>query len=256
MNGTGARYGVSVSISIIEPITNAMRPPIPIEPPDGRALLAAASRPERRLALAVGDQLDLNGGRFRVGALTDGLTYFAGQPTIKLSLDQAQRMQFAGQQVATTILVEGDPASVPKRFGALSNDAVAADLERPMEEAKQTITLIRSLLWMVAAGIIGAVVYLSALERVVDFAVMKSIGVSTRTLVAALLLQAFVLAVVSALLAFALEALIAPTAAMSVEVPFSHYVTLLVVSIVVGTLASFVALRRAVKVDPALAFGG
>jgi putative ABC transport system permease protein len=43
---------------------------------------------------------------------------------------------------------------------------------------------------------------------------------------------------------------------MSVEIPPSAYLSLPIVAVVVGLLSSLVALRRALSVDPALAFGG
>jgi putative ABC transport system permease protein len=45
------------------------------------------------------------------------------------------------------------------------------------------------LLWIVAAGIIALIVYLTALERVRDFAVLKATGTSNSTLFGALALQ-------------------------------------------------------------------
>jgi putative ABC transport system permease protein len=219
-----------------------------------QALARGEAVVDRSLGLGLGDRLDLNGVPYRVGALTDGLTYFGGQPSIKVALPQAQRLRFAGQPLATAILTQGIPTVVPAQFTLLSNGQVKTDLVRPVSQAKQTISVVRTLLWIVAAGIIGAVLYLSALERVVDFAALKAIGVSTRSLVASLLVQALALALASAVVAFGLEALIATTSAMSVEVPATSYLTLAIVAVVAGTIASMVALRRAVKVDPALAF--
>src|SRR4029453_16193 len=66
-------------------------------------------------------------------------------------------------------------------------------------------------------GIIGAMVYLSTLERVRDLAVLKAIGVSTRSLLVGLVFQAVVLALASAALAVVLETAMEPAAAMSVE---------------------------------------
>ena len=43
---------------------------------------------------------------------------------------------------------------------------------------------------------------------------------------------------------------------MAVTIPRSAYIVLPVVAVVVGLLSSLIALRRAVTVDPALAFGG
>jgi putative ABC transport system permease protein len=60
----------------------------------------------------------------------------------------------------------------------------------------------------------------------------------------------------SALLAVGIEEAIAPAVAMSVEVPVLAYVSLPLVAMFVGVLASLIGLRRAIGVDPALAFAG
>lgn len=208
------------------------------------------------LGLAVGDLIDLNGKSLRVGAVTRGQTYFAGIPTVTVSLGEAQRLALDGRPLATAIVTRGRPTAVPRGFAMLGNRAVARDLERPVRQAKQTIGLIRLLLWAVAAGIIGAIVYLSVLERTRDFAALKAIGVSTAHLLGGLVIQAVLLSLLSALLAVAIEEAIAPTVAMSVEVPVLAYVSLPVVAVAVGVVASFVGLRRAVGVDPALSFAG
>lgn len=211
---------------------------------------------DERLGLGRGDRLELNGDDFRVEDVTHGMTYFAGIPRVTISLRQAQRLGLNDQALATVIVTQGRPAAVPPGLTMLDNSEVAQDLARPITPAKDTITLIRFLLWGVAAGIIGAIVYLSVLERIGDFAVLKAIGVSSRDLLGGLLLQAVLLSLLSALLAVALEKAIAPSVAMSVEVSTATYLTLPLVAVLVGALASFLGLRRAVSVDPALAFAG
>ena len=135
---------------------------------------------DERLGLDTGDRLDLNGARLRVTGVTNGMTYFAGIPRVTLPLEEAQRLGIEGRPLATAIVTQGRPRTVPRELTMLSNAEVAEDLARPIREAKDTIRLIRGLLWVVAAGIIGAIVYLSVLERVGDFAVLKAVGTSTR----------------------------------------------------------------------------
>jgi putative ABC transport system permease protein len=211
---------------------------------------------DEQLGLGEGNRLDLNGGDFRVRDVTHGMTYFAGIPRVTISVRQAQRLGLNDQPLATAIVTHGRPATVPPGLAMLENGEVAEDLARPINPAKDTISLIRFLLWAVAAGIIGAIVYLSVLERVRDFAVLKAIGVSARSLLGGLLLQAVLLSLLSALLAVGLATAIAPAVAMSVEVSAATYLTLPLVAVVVGALASFLGLRRAISVDPALAFAG
>jgi len=124
------------------------------------------------------------------------------------------------------------------------------------EKAFEAITIIAFLLWIVAALIVGSVIYLSALERTRDFAVFKAVGVSTRSVLGGLALQAILVAIVAAVLGALLSVALAPLFPMRVVVPVSAFLSLPVIAIVIGLLASAAGLRRAVTVDPALAFGG
>ena len=154
-------------------------------------------------------------------------------------------------------MTEGNvDAAPPEGFSVLTNGDVKQDLNRPVAQAKQTIGLIRWLLWAVAAGIVGAILYLSTLERTADFAVFKAIGVSTGSLVRGLVGQAIVLTLAAVAVAVVLELLLAPLSAMKVEVPARAYAELLAVALLAGAVASLAALRRALKIDPALAFAG
>lgn len=208
------------------------------------------------LGLSVGERLDVNGHDFRVVGLVTGVSYFAGQPSAFVDLSDAQAVAFGGQPLATAVLTQGVPRSLPDGFTALTNEDARDNLTRPIVQATQTIAFIRVLLWLVAAGIIAAIVYLSALERTRDFAVLKATGASDRSLLAGLVLQAVILAVGSALASIVLAFALSPAIPMAVEMPVLALVTLPLVAVLVGALASVVAIRRAVRVDPALAFSG
>ncbi len=141
-------------------------------------------------------------------------------------------------------------------MAVLTNDDVAADQARTLASGKSTIDLIQVLLWFVAAGIIALMVYLTALERVRDFAVLKATGSSNGTLFGALLLQAVVLSLGAALVAAVLTILLVPLVPFAVVISTTTYLILAVVAIVLGAIASLAGLRRAIGVDPAIAFGG
>jgi putative ABC transport system permease protein len=208
------------------------------------------------LGLRVGSRFDLSGRPFRVVGVVHGITYFASIPVVFIPLRDAQNLFFGGQPLATAIVTRGAPPAAPRGLSMLSNEEVEADLLRPIQQARQTIALIRGLLWAVAAGIVGAIVYLTAMERTRDFAVLKATGASTGFLLGGLVLQAIFLALISALVAMVLEVAMAPAAAMSVEVSTAGYLSLPVVAVLVGVLASLAGVRRAIRVDPALAFAG
>ena len=103
-------------------------------------------------------------------------------------------------------------------------------MRRPMASGLQTIDFINALLWLIAAGIIGSIVYLSALERTRDFAVMKATGAGNGPLLAGLALQALVLSAASAAVAVVLARPLKAGFPFSIDIPSSAYVILLVVA--------------------------
>jgi putative ABC transport system permease protein len=131
----------------------------------------------------------------------------------------------------------------------------AADLGRPLKSATGTIGFLNVLLWVVAGGIIGSIVYLTVIERTRDFAVLKATGFASSGLFLGLVVEAVVIALAAAAVATAMAFALHGMLELRVEISAATYGTLAGISLVVGILASLVGLRRAVGVDPALAFG-
>lgn len=234
-------------------IGGIVRPPIvsgraPVR--DGEAAV------DGRAKLSVGSQLVLGGQRLRVVGLMDGISWFGGVPAAFVPLADAQRIAFEGRPMGTAVITLGMPRSVPGGYAAIDSETTEADMYRPIKNGIQAIDTVTALLWIVAAMIIGAVVYLSALERVRDFAVLKALGGSSRSLFGGLALQAMLVALIAAVLGIGIATALVPRFSLLVAIPGSAYASLPVIGMLVGLIASLSGLRRAVSVDPALAFGG
>jgi putative ABC transport system permease protein len=208
------------------------------------------------LGKKIGSTIDLKGRPFHIVGLTHGLTYFGGIPVSYISLKDAQDLLFLGQPLASTIVTKGTPHAAPAGMQVLTNHDVKADLYRPIQQASGTIQVLDVLLLLIAAGIIGAILYMSSLERIKDFAVMKATGAGNGFVLAGLIAQALVLSATSAIVAIILAQLIAPLVPTQAEIPSSSYLVLALIAVIVGMLGSLAGLRRALSVDPALAFGG
>jgi putative ABC transport system permease protein len=204
----------------------------------------------------VGGSLSVGHRSFTVVGTVSGQRLYAGLPLVYLPLADAQALAVGGQPLATAFLFPGPPATVPAGLKLLSRAQVQDDTLRPLADARSSISFVRVLLWIVAATVIGSVLYLQALERTRDFAVFKATGASTASIGAGLVLQAVVLSLAAAIVAALLAAVLAPLFPMHVEIPTSALLLLPAVTVVVGLVASLLALRRAVAVQPALAFGG
>jgi putative ABC transport system permease protein len=206
--------------------------------------------------LHIGDTFGISGHRFTVVGTVTGETYNGGRPTVYVTLGAAQSLLFAGQPFVTSIALRGQPNPIPPNANFMNIDTAKQALKRPLADVVQSISTFRTLLWVVATALVGSVIYLSALERVGDFAVFKATGTSTSDLLGALIVQAVVLAVSASLLAIGLAYLLRGMFPVQPILPLRIEIVMPVVGLVVGVLASVFALRRAVSVDPALAFGG
>ncbi|HXY93222.1 MAG TPA: ABC transporter permease, partial [Acidimicrobiia bacterium] len=209
-----------------------------------------------KLDQSLGDVVLISGRPEKIVGKTGDLRYNFGVNTVFLTLADAQSLSFSGQHLASAVVTEGTPRSLPGGLRVLTNDQVVSDLKRPTESGKSTIDIVQALLWIVAAGIIALIVYLTALERVRDFAVLKATGSSNRMLFGALAFQAVVLSVVAAVLAIGIAYVLKPFFPFQIVLTASAFFLLGAVAIVVGLLSSLAGLRRSIGVDPALAFGG
>jgi putative ABC transport system permease protein len=204
----------------------------------------------------LGDTIAVGGEPFAVVGVAHGLAYNFGAPTILMPIGEVQRALLGGQPLIGAVAVSGTPGELPAGVRLMSSGDVEKDMHLGMDQTLQIVSILDGLLWIIAAAIIASMVYLSTLERVRDFAVMKAIGVSNRSLRLGLAASSLLLAVLSAIGGTILAFVLGPRFPLEIETPNSSYVTLLVVALVVGLVAGSIGLRKAVRVDPALAFGG
>lgn len=208
------------------------------------------------LEVAVGDEVKIGGQSFTVVGRSSDTTILAGLPFVFMSTPDAQQLVFRSTDVISAVLVDGEVRSLPDGTVAIPVDEVAQDTLNPLDGAIASIDLVRALLWVVAAIIIGAVVYLSALERQRDFAVLKAVGVSNRQLLGSLAIQAVLVALVSVLLAAIIQMFLAPVFPLVVRVPARAFWQLPLLAVVMAVVAGTVGMRRVARADPALAFAG
>lgn len=183
-------------------------------------------------------------------------TLWGGTPLLYVDLATAQMLRFGNTRTASAILLSGNNLRPPgPRFNLRTNRQIQKAMMLPMKGAVQTVNTFRALMWLVAGIIIGAITYLSALERVRDFAVMKAVGGDSRQLAISVMLGAVIASLLAAIVAAGVAYALTPVFPMPVDFLPMHFVMLPIVAVIVGILASIAALRRVVKIDPALAFG-
>jgi putative ABC transport system permease protein len=227
------------------------------EPSDGAQLSGPGEAiVDESLDLEPGDDFRLGGQTLRVVGVAGGISYTFGVPSVWVTIEDAQRVSIGGAPAASAVVVQGTLTEAPPGFELMDDDAVIDDLERPLARGTDSIDLILVLLTITAAGIVGLIVYLSTLEKMADLAVLKATGSSKRFMATGLAVQAVLLSIVSAIVSVGLAAVIGPAFPVPLEVRADTYARLLGLALSVGLVASLAGVWRAIRVDPATAFGG
>jgi putative ABC transport system permease protein len=211
---------------------------------------------DTRSGIGVGSTVQLGTTPLQVVGSVANRTLTAGIPVAYLTLSDAQTALLGGQAVVTAVVTKGVPQSVPANLSVYTPSQVEKDSLKTLASGISSIENSRSLMWLVAAIIIAALVYVSALQRVRDFAVLKALGSSSSALFGSLCLQAVIITALAAAFGLASSTFMTGVFQQPVAVPASAYWSLPIVAVVVGVLASLVALRRATGADPVAAFGG
>ena len=209
-----------------------------------------------RLGKSIGDTVQMGDKTFRVVGTVSGSGLYGGMPNVFLTLKDVQALTFGGAPLFTSIAIRGHATQPLDGARIVSIAQTKKDLLQSLGSGRQTINFVAVLLSLVAACIVGSVIYLSALERVRDFAVFKATGTGTPALLAGLAVQAVIVSLVAAFIGALLALVLAPIFPMPAEIPTIAFLVLPIVAVFVGGLSSLAGLRRAITVSPALAFGG
>lgn len=211
---------------------------------------------DARLKIALGQQFAIAGHTFTAVGRTTSRTINGGVGVVSVIISDARQVLFSGGDFETAILTRGVPAGAVAGLHTLTTAQVTDDTLRPLRSPMSSLVKSMEMMWVIAAVIVAALLYVSALERVRDFAVLKALGTSNTSIFSGVAVQSVIVSLLGALIAGLTANLLKPLFPLPVVIPWWAFVTLPAIAVGVGLLSSMVALRRAVGVDPSLAFAG
>jgi putative ABC transport system permease protein len=121
--------------------------------------------------------------------------------------------------------------------------------------AKQ-IGMFLAILAIVSAAIVAFIIYTLTMDKIREIAVLKLIGTRNRTIASMILQQAIVLGLIGFVVGKITATFAAPLFPKFVLLLTEDTMTGLVAVVIICALASVVAIRMALKIDPAEAIGG
>jgi putative ABC transport system permease protein len=246
--------GINRTVSFVGVVPHRIGSPAPTS---GRALAGRGEVvADPKSGARIGESFMVGSRRFHVVGLVSGRTLEGGMPSVYMTLRDAQLVVFGGRPLVSAYLTKGVPTQIPAGLMSLDGGNVAQDTLESLKGATSSISNLRDLMWAVAAIIVAALVYVSALQRVRDFAVFKALGSSSRVLFASLCLQSIFVTLIAAGFGAAISTPLKGIFQQPVSITADAYLVLPLVAILVGFISSLVALRTATRSDPVSAFGG
>ena len=186
-----------------------------------------------------------------------------GQPGV---LDAVQAIQTSSHKVNAVLLrlapgfdarTVADTIARWQRYTAYTSDDMEDILvAKLIATAARQIGLFLLILAVVSAAIVAFIIYTMTLGKIKEIAVLKLIGTKNRTIAAMIMQEALGLGVIGFFVGKFAATLWAPAFPKYVLLENGDAVRAFALTLVVCALASVLAIRAALKIDPAEAIGG
>jgi putative ABC transport system permease protein len=222
----------------------------------------------------VGDEVEILGKRARVGGISRGVRTITAAPYIFASLESARKYEGRSSfEEVTYVLVRCAPGEDPVKVRDLMAKQISGvevltywefavrTMRYWMLETGIGITVVLTAILGMAVGavIISQTLYATTNEHLGDYAVLLAIGFPRRRLIALVGMQAVILGTIGTILGMAML-FAAMQATARTPIPIESTPEILaaqaLLSVVICLLASSLAMRTALTVDPVTVFRG
>ncbi len=140
---------------------------------------------------------------------------------------------------------------------ARSLDQTLSDImEYWVDEPMKAVQFLRGMLWLAAGLIVGMITYVTMLEKTQEIGVLKAIGASNNYVILLLLKQVALISLSGVFIGYCLSYIFAAAAPIFVKIHFVESIIVALISFVVCCGSGYLAARKAIRVDPMVAFRG
>jgi putative ABC transport system permease protein len=223
--------------------------------------------------LTVGDELLVNDNRIRIEGTSEALPRYPPRPLLYTTLSNANRILLPERHRLTFVLATAAPGMPPNELAARiqartglkarTSDDFKADTVRWFlinSEDVGDIAAMLSLAISVGFGVTGIMLYMFTQETLKQYAVIKTMGASSKLLLAMISAQAGMCALLGTGLGLGLCALIGQIAMEAAGYPFRMMWFTPVIGgvmvVLVSVVAAAISARPVLKLEPAIVFAG
>jgi putative ABC transport system permease protein len=236
--------------------------------PYGQPRLSAATR-----ELAAEDELLVNDHRVVIRGRSEALPRYPPRPLMYTTLSNATRVLLPERHLLTFVLAVAAPGISPRELAnriqvqtglkARSSEDFKADTVRwfliNSEDVGDMASML-SIAMLVGFGVTGVMLYMFTTDSLKQYAVLKTMGASSRLLLTMVLVQSSLCALLGTGLGLGLCAIIGRIAVVEARYPFRMMwftpVLGAVMVMVVSVVAAAISARPVLKLEPGIVFAG
>ena len=125
-----------------------------------------------------------------------------------------------------------------------------------VDEPMKAVQFLRVMLWIAAGLIVGMITYVTTLEKTQEIGVLKAIGASNLYISSLIIKQVVLMSVIGVVCGLILSYIFAVAAPIFVSIHPVESAVVALISFVVCCAGGYLAARKAITVDPMVAFRG
>ncbi len=222
---------------------------------------------DEKMGLEIGEQITLGDEKVRVVGKTESLMFVLDTPLLFMDVRIAQKL-LLGNTPHVNMMVAKVNENFPVPEVATQYDefetietrtlkqTIGNIIEYYVDEPMKAVQFLRVMLWLAAGILVGMITYVTMLEKTQEIGVLKAIGAANTYVMALLLKQVALMSAVGVILGLMLSYIFAAAAPIFVAIHFVESVVVAGISFVVCCGSGYLAARKAIAVDPMIAFRG
>ncbi len=224
---------------------------------------------DEKMGLEIGEKITIGKEALRVVGKTKSLMFVLDTPLLFMDVRTAQQVLLGEYPRFNMMIAKVKPNYEPEEVaaalstrgeGVIEATTMAQTLkditEYYVDEPMKAVQFLRVMLWLAAGLLVGMITYVTMLEKTQEIGVLKAIGASNGYVISLLLKQVILISAVGVTLGFVLAYLFAAAAPIFVAIHFVESAIVAGISFIVCCGCGYFAARRAINVDPMIAFRG
>ena len=222
---------------------------------------------DEKMGLEIGEQITLGNEKVKVVGKAESRMFVLDTPLLFMDVRIAQKLLLGNTPHVNMMIAKIDknehPGQIASDLDALETieartlkqtlqDIIAYYVDEPMK----AVQFLRVMLWLAAGILVGMITYVTMLEKTQEIGVLKAIGASNNYVMGLLLKQVVLISAVGVILGLILSYVFAAAAPIFVAIHFVESIIVACISFVVCCGSGYLAARKAITVDPMIAFRG